>query len=101
MATDPTTAFEKRAIAGRAAKASNGCEVQPTGCGPIPKPDTADAFIYDQDFANTASAALIPQGYSLSFSNFKASTQSTDLLSYMTLKSYDPHDLPAVLRLPP
>lgn len=90
LAADPTTAFETRAIAGRAAKTSNGCEVQPTGYGPIPKPDTADVFLYDQDFANTASAAPIPQGYSLSFSNFKASTQSTDLLSYMTLKSYDP-----------
>lgn len=90
MATDPATTFAKRTIVGRAAKTSNGCEVQPTGYGPIPIPDTADAFINDQDFANTASSAPTPQGYTLSFSNLHASTQSTDLLSYSTLKSYDP-----------
>jgi hypothetical protein len=88
MSTDLATTFTKRAIAQRA-QSSNGCEVQPTDAGPVPTPDTAIAFLADQDFAATASNAPTPQGYSRSFSNLKASTQSTDMLSYRTLGSYD------------
>jgi hypothetical protein len=52
-------------------------------------PDTAAAFLAYQPFHDAANDAAVPQGYSLSFSNLEASSQTTSYLGYKTLSSYD------------
>ena len=52
-------------------------------------PDTPAAFLAYQSFHDTANNAAVPQGYSLSFSNLEASSQTTSYLGYKTLSSYD------------
>jgi hypothetical protein len=49
-----------------------------------------DGLGHNDFFANAPASASTSQGYTLSFSSLHASTQSTDLLSYTTLKSYSP-----------
>ncbi|TGO88647.1 hypothetical protein BPOR_0149g00010 [Botrytis porri] len=69
--------------------AKRDCEQQPAGYGPNSKPDTADAFLADPQYNKIASKAPTPQGYTLTFSGLKGSTQTTSYLGYKTLKSYD------------
>lgn len=65
------------------------CQAQPLGAGPVPSPDTAEAFLAYADFAAAASAAPVPDGYYQTFSNLAASTSAYGYLGYTTLKAYD------------
>lgn len=65
------------------------CQTQPAGAGPVPSPDTASAFLSYADFAAQASAAPVPSGYSLAFSNLAASSSAYGYMGYTTLQSYD------------
>jgi len=54
--------------------ARDACSPQPTGSGPATTPDTADAFLQNPVYNNTASNAQVPQGYQLVFSDLMGST---------------------------
>lgn len=65
------------------------CQTQPAGAGPVPSPDTASAFLSYADFASQASAAPVPSGYNLAFSNLAASSSAYGYMGYTTLQTYD------------
>ncbi|KAI0010758.1 hypothetical protein F4779DRAFT_638391 [Xylariaceae sp. FL0662B] len=80
----PVEAFEKRHLAARTA-----CEPQPTGAGPVPSPDTDDAFVHFGYFSTVSTIAPVPAGYNLSFFNLHASNIAYGYLGYTTLDSYN------------
>ncbi|KAK8036389.1 hypothetical protein PG991_001526 [Apiospora marii] len=65
------------------------CQTQPAGAGPVPSPDTASAFLSYAGFAAQASAAPVPSGYNLAFSNLAASSSAYGYMGYTTLQTYD------------
>lgn len=65
------------------------CQVQPTGAGPVPSPDTASAFLHDEALASSASAAPTPSGYINVFTNLQKSNSAYGYLGFTTLQSYD------------
>ncbi|KAK7968634.1 hypothetical protein PG988_007707 [Apiospora saccharicola] len=65
------------------------CQTQPAGAGPVPSPDTASAFLGNGYFASQASAAPVPTGYNLAFTNLAASTSAYGYMGYTTLQTYD------------
>ncbi|EPE29376.1 hypothetical protein GLAREA_00536 [Glarea lozoyensis ATCC 20868] len=70
------------------------CSVQPAGTGPAVSPDDAQTFKDYQLFSDKANfyalPANVPQGYTLGFSNLKASTSMLPYLGFKTLDKYDP-----------
>ncbi|PSN66455.1 hypothetical protein BS50DRAFT_472244, partial [Corynespora cassiicola Philippines] len=64
------------------------CSPLPQGSGPVPSPDTADAFLVDADFASAAESAVAPLGYLSTFTNIQASPNAPNYLGYHTLSSY-------------
>lgn len=52
-------------------------------------PDTPEAFLAYQPFADAANGAATPDGYTLSFTNLQGSTTTTSYLGYTTIDSYD------------
>ena len=65
------------------------CQPQPLGAGPVPSPDTPEAFLAYADFAAAAADAPVPAGYYQTFSNLNASTSAYGYLGYTTLQAYD------------
>ena len=65
------------------------CASLPRGSGPIPSPDTADAFINYDAFASAASDADEPSGYFNTFTNIHASSSAYEYLGFTTLSAYD------------
>ena len=65
------------------------CSEQPLGKGPIPSPDTSEAFLAFEDISNAANNAPVPSGYALKFKNLKASNNAIGYLGYNTLDTYD------------
>ena len=65
------------------------CTALPTGAGPIPTPDTAEAFLTSDSFSQAAISANTPDGYVNTFTNLQASTIAQGYLTYYTLNSYD------------
>lgn len=70
---------------------TGNCAAQPAGFGPIPNPDTSDAFLAYPAFANTANKALIPSGYAKSYTNLQAASISYGSLGFTSLAIYDPN----------
>lgn len=70
-------------------KRDGNCAVQPVGYGPVPDPDTADAFLADTDFSSAASAQTAPSGFVQSFTNLQASNSAYAYMGYTSLKTYD------------
>lgn len=80
------------ALEKRATDASSGCatrQIQPTGAGPVPSPDTASAFLAYSYFSSVASAAPTPSGYVSAFTNLQAENSAYGYLGYTVLSSYD------------
>ncbi|KAK8097518.1 hypothetical protein PG984_016657 [Apiospora sp. TS-2023a] len=65
------------------------CQTQPAGAGPVPSPDTASAFLSNGYFSSQASAAPVPTGYNLAFTNLAASSSAYGYMGYTTLQTYD------------
>ncbi|KAH0536583.1 hypothetical protein FGG08_006567 [Glutinoglossum americanum] len=70
-------------------KRDGGCEPQPAGSGPVPYPDSPEAFLASSDIASTAGSAATPASYSQSFSNLNGSISSLGYMGLYTLTSYD------------
>ena len=70
-------------------RAAVSCAPQPSGYGPVPRPDSASAFLSYSAFASAASAAPVPSGYVQEFVNAKASNNAYGYMGYTTLTSYD------------
>jgi len=71
-------------------KRDGDCSVQPAGKGPaVNSPDTVEAFLGNDTFAQESLNACTPDGYELSFINLQGSTQAPSYLGYITLNSYD------------
>ncbi|KAF1999922.1 hypothetical protein P154DRAFT_211563 [Amniculicola lignicola CBS 123094] len=68
---------------------NNTCAVQPKGDGPVPTPDTAEAFVAYKPFSEAAYAATIPKGYVQTFKDLHAASTAQGYLGYTTLESYD------------
>ncbi|KAK1990012.1 hypothetical protein LX36DRAFT_593539 [Colletotrichum falcatum] len=66
-----------------------GSKLEPDGYGPVPSPDTYDAFMSSSNLSDIASAAPVPQGYSLAFQGVQASVSSPSYMGLYTLKSFD------------
>lgn len=62
--------------AGLKARAAVTCKPQPTGAGPVPTPDTPEAFLAYNDFSATANSAKTPSGYYNTFTNLQASNNA-------------------------
>ncbi|KAL8940557.1 MAG: hypothetical protein Q9216_002744 [Gyalolechia sp. 2 TL-2023] len=78
---------EKRGVT--PVKRDGNCAVQPAGSGPVPTPDTAEAFLADQDLQATATNAPTPDGYSRVFANKDGSLSASRYMGLHTLKSFD------------
>ena len=65
------------------------CSVNPNGYGPVSDPDTYASFMSDSQFGAIANAAVVPQGYSLSYSNMNGSAQGNGYMGLYTLQSFD------------
>ncbi|KAL9134899.1 MAG: hypothetical protein Q9175_003921 [Cornicularia normoerica] len=70
-------------------KRDGDCSPYPTGSGPVPSPDTVDAFESFPTFAAMATAAPTPDGYEVAFINWNASLTASDYMGLFTLTSYD------------
>lgn len=68
----------------------NNCNVQPVGAGPVPQPDTPEAFLALPAFSQAASGASAPVGYNQVFENLNAAYSSYPYITYSDLISYDP-----------
>ncbi|KAJ9635521.1 hypothetical protein H2199_008524 [Coniosporium tulheliwenetii] len=87
---DPSACIEvetKRDV--HVVKRDGDCSKQPVGSGPVPSPDTAAAFISNQDIQDLARSAPTPDGYSLVLSNLDGSLSASVYLGLTTLESYD------------
>jgi len=60
------------------------------GYGPVPTPDTVDAFEAYEEWSDDAQKAKTPDGYAQTFKDFKASVSANSYLGLVTLHSYDP-----------
>ncbi|USP75175.1 hypothetical protein yc1106_02449 [Curvularia clavata] len=65
------------------------CSDQPLGKGPVPTPDTPEAFLAMDEISDAANNAPTPSGYALKFKNLKASNNAIGYLGYNTLDTYD------------
>lgn len=74
------------ASAGLKARAAVTCKPQPTGAGPVPTPDTPEAFLTYNDFSTTAKNATTPSGYYKTFTDLKASNNAYGYAHACTVK---------------
>ncbi|KAI0190835.1 hypothetical protein F4808DRAFT_476440 [Astrocystis sublimbata] len=70
-------------------KRDDSCKALPKGSGPVPSPDTAQAFLSFPDLINTAGSAPVPVGYFQTFSNEQGSTSAYGYSGFSTLATYD------------
>ncbi|KAF2646329.1 hypothetical protein P280DRAFT_8096 [Massarina eburnea CBS 473.64] len=64
-------------------------EPLPRGSGPVPSPDTPDAFLSFPAFSEAATSAPEVSGYTKSFTDLKAANQAQNYLGYTLLDKYD------------
>ncbi|KAF4309069.1 hypothetical protein GTA08_BOTSDO02464 [Botryosphaeria dothidea] len=84
---DPDSTVQKRT--------DTQCTPLPQGAGPVPQPDTAEAFLADGDLSSTANNAQTPDGWVLAFQNKQGSTQQAGYRGLYTMNSYSPSDCAA------
>lgn len=66
------------------------CSANPSGSGPVPKPDTPEAFRDYDAFSQAAVSAQTPSGYVLSYKNQTVTYNNPQLFAgYKLLDSYD------------
>ncbi|GAP86654.1 putative carbohydrate-binding -like protein [Rosellinia necatrix] len=68
---------------------TDACSPLDKGAGPIPVPDTAEAFLAYDGFKTAANSAPVPNGYFQTFGNLKASNSAYGYSGFSTLDSYD------------
>ena len=68
------------------------CDPQVMGNGPVPSPDTDDAFVSYSSFSSAALAAPTPFGYVNTFKNLKAENNALGYMGYTLLDAYDTID---------
>lgn len=66
------------------------CAPLPLGAGPIPSPDTSEAFLASNITAKAALSAITPKGYIGAFTNKLAANNAPGYAGYYDLDSYDP-----------
>jgi hypothetical protein len=66
------------------------CAPLPLGLGPIPSPDTPEAFLASNITAKAALSAITPKGYVNTFTNELAANNAQGYVGYYSLDSYDP-----------
>jgi hypothetical protein len=66
------------------------CAPLPLGAGPIPYPDTPEAFLAFNIIAKAALNAVTPNGYTSTFTNELAANNAPGYAGYYALDSYDP-----------
>ncbi|KAH9230846.1 hypothetical protein K456DRAFT_1842121, partial [Colletotrichum gloeosporioides 23] len=66
------------------------CGALPAGSGPVPSPDTDQAFLADTDFSNAANSAITPSGWYRTFQNLQSATSASAYQGYSTYAIYDP-----------
>ena len=91
LVTATTLAAPAMATAGtrRIKRDSNICYPQPSGIAHKSTPDTADAFLADIYYSDTASSAKTPLGFTSAFSNTKASANAPGYLGFTLMDTYD------------
>ncbi|KAH6660297.1 hypothetical protein BKA67DRAFT_641420 [Truncatella angustata] len=72
-----------------AGKRDGSCNVQPSGAGPVPSPDTPGAFLADPDFSSVAIDAQTPSGFVRSSLNLRGSNSAYASMGHTALDSYD------------
>ncbi|KAI4639167.1 hypothetical protein J4E93_009345 [Alternaria ventricosa] len=65
------------------------CSEQPLGKGPVPSPDSPEAFLAMEEISKAATDASTPTGYVNKFKNLKGSNNAVAYLGYKTLDTYD------------
>ncbi|MCJ1479031.1 hypothetical protein MMC13_007715 [Lambiella insularis] len=70
-------------------KRDGTCASQPAGSGPVPTPDTVDAFHADPELQASATNAPTPDGYAEVFVNLQDSLSASNYMGLHTLHSYD------------
>lgn len=70
-------------------KRDGSCSVQPAGAGPVPAPDTSNAFLADSDFSSAANSAQTPSGFVQQFQNLQGSNSAYAYMGYTALDSYN------------
>ncbi|KAI4940733.1 hypothetical protein J4E86_010705 [Alternaria arbusti] len=65
------------------------CSEQPLGKGPVPSPDSPEAFLAMEEISKAATDASTPAGYVSKFKNLKGSNNAVAYLGYKTLDTYD------------
>ncbi|KAL1301534.1 hypothetical protein AAFC00_005775 [Neodothiora populina] len=80
-----TPAAEKRNLAER----DGTCAPYPKGAGPVPSPDTPDAFLNSKTLNDMSEYAVVPDGYKEEFKGAKASLSAYSYMGLYTLDSYD------------
>lgn len=87
VSANPVT--EKRSVENRVPLSKRGsCGVQPAGAGPVPVPDTPDAFLADAGFSSAANNAQTPSGFVQQFKNLTGSNSAYAYMGYTALSSY-------------
>ena len=66
------------------------CEPQALGHGPVPEPDTPEAFQASTLFSNTATSAVTPWGYVQAYSDQLITyNEPSQFLDYFPMETYD------------
>jgi hypothetical protein len=68
---------------------AKACTPQSAGISHQTQPDTALAFLADPYYANLATTALTPPGYTVAYTNLCASNNANGYLTYTTLSEYN------------
>lgn len=83
IATDPPSPDSKK----RDVEKRSACDPQPSGAAPVTSPDTAAAFLANNQYTSIEQAAPIPQGYQLVFENLQGSTSQNGYLGLYVVAS--------------
>ncbi|KAF2171165.1 hypothetical protein M409DRAFT_50643 [Zasmidium cellare ATCC 36951] len=67
----------------------DACDPQWLGHGPIPTPDTAEAFVSYASFSSAALAAPTPTGYTNTFKDLNAMNNALGYMGFTLLDTYD------------
>ncbi|KAI0403616.1 hypothetical protein F4802DRAFT_288441 [Xylaria palmicola] len=82
----PVEAVAKRDIETRT---NDACKPLERGAGPVPVPDSPEAFLAYEGFTSAANSAPVPGGYFQTFGNLKGSNSAYGYSGFSTLDTYD------------
>lgn len=67
----------------------DACNPQWLGHGPVPTPNTAEAFFSYASFSEAALAAPAPSGYANTFKNLNAVNNALGYMGFTLMETYD------------